>query len=324
MAGLNNSFFTSEMTLTNRGTQKAELTLTYTAAPYYGGGSGVASDTLPPGQQRIIPDAISYLRSLGIPIPASGDRLGTLAVRISGAASSDVSVTVRTTTAVMEGRAGLAYSGLSTPRVLTGPSYLCGLRQNATDRSNLAIQNVGTQADGDISLSVTVISGDPLAPGQFNLFDTLAPGEFRQFTKILTYTGLPISNGYVRVKRTSGTAPYYAYAVINDQSNSDGSFIPPIPEDYLIKQTDLIVPVIVENSLFNSELVVTNRSRNERTLSCSYVADAIQNSNSTADFVIKIGSGEQLILPDFVEYLRNTGVTGLGPKGSDFAGSLFD
>ncbi len=25
----------------------------------------------------------------------------------------------------------------------------------------------------------------------------------------------------------NGTAPYYAYAVINDQKSSDGSFIPP-------------------------------------------------------------------------------------------------
>src|SRR5207244_12140192 len=121
---------------------------------------------------------------------------------------------------------------------------------NDTDRSNLAIQNVGTEADGDISFSITVISADPSTPGQFTLFDRLGPGEFRQFTKILTSTGLPISSGYVRVDPSSPTTPYYAYAVINDQANSDGSFVPPIPENYLIEQTQLILPVVVENGLF--------------------------------------------------------------------------
>jgi hypothetical protein len=52
------------------------------------------------------------------------------------------------------------------------------------------------------------------------------------------------------------------------------------------------------------------------------VADTIQNSNSTAAFTIKVESGQQLIIPEFVEYLRTTGVTGLA-KGPEFAGSLF-
>ena len=34
--------------------------------------------------------------------------------------------------------------------------------------------------------------------------------------------------GYVRVERVEGTSPFYAYGVINDQANSDGSFIFPV------------------------------------------------------------------------------------------------
>ena len=81
-SGQNNSFFTSELTLTNRGTEEAALHYTYTADR--GGGSGTATDRLAPGSQRIESDAIGYLTRLGIPIPPSGNRIGTLRVEVSG------------------------------------------------------------------------------------------------------------------------------------------------------------------------------------------------------------------------------------------------
>ena len=104
-AGRNNSFFTSELTLTNRGSEPAFLNYTYTADA--GGGSGTATDRLDAGQQKIEINAIDYLRRLGIPIPATGNRIGTL--RVDGAGSTGVGVMARTTTVVTEGRAGLAY-----------------------------------------------------------------------------------------------------------------------------------------------------------------------------------------------------------------------
>src|SRR5437870_5782329 len=77
-SGAAGSFYTSEMTLTNRGTSAASITYTYTAAS--GGGSGTGGDTIAAGQQRIVADAIAYLRSRGVPIPDSGNRVGTLRV----------------------------------------------------------------------------------------------------------------------------------------------------------------------------------------------------------------------------------------------------
>ncbi|MBL8113661.1 MAG: hypothetical protein JNK60_12300, partial [Acidobacteria bacterium] len=53
-SGLNGSFFTSELTLTNRGTTDAALELSYTSA--FGGGTGVARDTLAAGRQKIVPN----------------------------------------------------------------------------------------------------------------------------------------------------------------------------------------------------------------------------------------------------------------------------
>jgi hypothetical protein len=107
-SGIGGSFYTSELTLTNRGAQTATVELSYMDA--FVGGSGTVTTTLPAGQQRIVPDAIAYLVSLGMPIPATGNRGGTLRVRFTGLSSpSDGAVTVRTATAVASGRAGLAY-----------------------------------------------------------------------------------------------------------------------------------------------------------------------------------------------------------------------
>jgi hypothetical protein len=172
IGGKNGSYYTSEMTLANKGASTATLAFTYVAA--FGGGGGTATDTLGPGQQRIVRDAIDYLRSLGVPIPAEGGRGGTLAIRISGLASpSDASVTVRTTTAVPEGRAGLAYPAIAGG--LAATSYLCGLRQSATDRSNVAILNAGDAGSGNVVLRLTVFSGS--SSSQTILPDeTLAPG----------------------------------------------------------------------------------------------------------------------------------------------------
>ena len=208
VGGMNGSFFTSELTLTNRGQGTATVHFTYTAA--FGSGSGTGIDTLAPGQQKIVPDAISYLRSLGVLISSAGNQGGTLKVSFSGLISpADGSVTVRTTTAVLEGRAGLAYAGIPTMTALAGPSYICGLRQNLTDRSNVAVQNVGSSLDGNITLRLTVFSGEGNDPTPHVLPDqVLPPGGFTQISGILTSNGLSLSNGYVRVERINGTAPY--------------------------------------------------------------------------------------------------------------------
>jgi sugar lactone lactonase YvrE len=286
--GMNGSFYTSEMTLTNRGTSIATVNFTYTAA--LGSGSGTGMDTLAPGEQKIVPDAISYLRGLGVPIDSSGNQGGTLRVSFSGLASpSDGSVTVRTTTVVPEGRAGLAYAGIPVSMALTGPSYICGLRQNETDSSNVAVQNVGTAVDGNITLQLTVFSGEGGAQISSVLPDqVLAPGGFAQINGILASNGLKLSNGYVRVERMNGTAPYYAYGVINDQFNSDGSFILPVAESAMAGKTRMTLPVVVESGPFSTELVVTNWSTTKMTLSCRVVADANGPFSNTASFTMDV------------------------------------
>ena len=321
-AGRNNSYFTSELTLTNRGSEPAILNYAYTAHP--GGGSGTASDALGVGQQKVVPDAMEYLQNLGIPIPDAGNRIGTLRVEVSGA--SGVGVVVRTTTAVLEGggRAGLAYPGIPQDGGFEEAVYLCGLRQNQQDRSNVAFQNMGASEEGPITLRTTVFSGDTGADPGFTLLKdvTLGPGEFHQYSRVLG----DVSNGYVKVERVAGTAPFYAYGVINDQVNSDGSFVFPVTAGSLEGTAGQILPVILETSRFVSELTVTNFSEEARTLHFSFLADAIRTTDRTADFTLmpmRLEGGEQRILPDIVDQLRQQRVEGIGPTRGGYAGAVF-
>ena len=323
-AGQNNSFFTSELTLTNRGTVAALLAYTYTA--HRGGGSGVANDILRPGEQRIIPNAIEYLRTRRVPIPGTGNRIGTLRVSLVQFSSSQVGVTVRTTTTVPEGRAGLAYPGVSAEAGFDEAVYLCGLRQNQQDRSNVAFQNMGTAADGPITLRTTVFSGDPEDSRPRLLEDrTLQPGGFYQYSGLLRVLASVGGNrqGYVKVERVEGTAPFYAYGVINDQANSDGSFVFPATASSLMGTTGQTLPVIVETGVFTSELMVTNFSEEPKTVTFRFRAEAVQTPDKTATIEWTFHPGQQVIVPNIVDMVRKLGAAGVGPAGQTFAGALF-
>ena len=318
-SGAAGSFYTSELTLTNRGGTAATVTFRYTAA--FGGGGGTAIDFLLPGEQKIVPDAIAYLRSLGVPIPDSGNRGGTLHVTFTGLSSpAAASVTVRTATAVPEGRAGLAYAAVPGTAALTGTSFLCGLRQNASDRSNVAVVHGGDS--GDVTLRLTAVSGDPQTPGSRVLEEvTLAPGGFRQLSAVLEGAGY--ASGFVQVDRIAGTAPYFAYGVVNDQNNSDGSFVPPLAAGSLRSRTGLVLPVAVETNAFATELVLTNVSGTARSVRFTFVADAVGTVDHAAAFSLTIAPREQRIVPDLVSWMRSRGIAGIGAAGPAFAGALF-
>lgn len=318
--GVAPSHYTSELTLTNRSDRDASLRLAYTGASTLGGGSGSAALTLPAGHQVIESDALAFLARLGATIPASGNRGGTLAVGISGVPSlSDVAVTVRTTTAVANGQAGLAYGGTPAWRTLTGTAYVCGLRENASDRSNLALQNAGSPEDGSVTLRVTVFSGDSSAR-VVRAEETLPPGGFTQVGGILGQHGM--TNGYVKVERVGGTAPWYAYGVVNDQANSDGSFIPP-QAAATSPVSGLTVPVVIEAGVYTSELVATNWSTRSRQLQLLFFADNVGTPGHSTTVSLSLEAGRQVILPNVFQYFRDHAAAGIGPAGSGYVGALF-
>lgn len=318
--GVPPSHYTSELTLTNRSDRDATLRLAYTGASEFGGGAGSATVTLPAGRQVVEPDALAYLLRLGAPIPAEGKRGGTLSVAVSGVSSlAQVAATVRTTTVVANGQAGLAYGGTPAWKALAGTAWICGLRENATDRSNVAVQNAGGPADGSVTLRLTVFSGDSAAQA-VRPDETLPPGGFLQVSGILGLHGM--TNGYVRVERVGGTAPFFAYGVVNDQKNSDGSFVPPQPASTTPVAT-LTVPVVLEASVYTSELVATNWSSRARTLTLTFVSDQVALPGNAASVELPLAAGAQAILPNVFQYFRDRGAAGIGPAGSGYVGALF-
>ncbi len=318
--GVAPSHYRSELTLTNRSDHDASLRLVYTGAATLGGGSGSATLSLPAGRQVIEPDAISFLTRLGAPIPTTGNRGGTLAVGVSDVPSlSDVAVTARTTTAVSNGQAGLAYGGTPAWKALTSAAYVCGLRENESDRSNVALQNAGGPADGNVTLRVTVCSGDSSAR-VVRTDETLPPGGFLQVSGILGQHGM--TNGYAKVERVGGTAPWYAYGVVNDQANSDGSFIPPQPPT-TTRVSGLTVPVVIEAGVYTSELVATNWSTRSRTLTLLFVSDAVGTPSHATSAELALEAGRQVILPNVFQYFRDHAAAGIGPAGSGYVGALF-
>ena len=317
-AGRNRSFFTSELTLANRGEGEVELDYTYTATDELETRSGQASDVVPAGRQRIATDALDYLRDLGVPIPETGNQVGTL--RVEAPPGSEVRAVVRTTTVVADGRAGLAYPGVAEEEGFDEPVYLCGLRQNSRDRSNVAFQNMGAAGEGAITLRTTVYSGEASDTSPRELDDiTLGPGGFHQFSGLLG----SVENGYVKVERVEGEAPFYAYGVINDQANSDGSFVFPVAAASLEGKRRQTLPVIVETRDFTSELTVTNFSEDPRTLNFEFVSEQILGDDKTVGFQMELEAGEQVIVPELVEALRQEEMAKLGRSRRFYLGPLF-
>ena len=318
--GAGTSRFSSELTLANRGTTTATARLTYTPASVLGAsGGGTVTETLSPGRQFVVSDAIAWLRNKGLAIPANGSNQGgTLRVRFEGLSSEDAGFAgVRTTTPSGNGRAGLSYPGLSPSQLLEGESVILGLRQNGADRSNLALANAGTS--GTIKLRVYLVKGDGSAAVYLEPDYELGPGQWTQINEVLKAPEPDYAEGWIFIERTSGTEPYTAYAVFNDNATNDGSYVPAVPAETVTAFGN--VPVLVESGTFRSELVVANLSEEPGYAFLEYFESSTAPGVSTGLFYVELASLEQAIFPDILDVLRGAGAT-IGARGSTYAGAL--
>ncbi len=295
-------FYESELTVANRSTREATVEFTYTAA--FGGGSGQTKTTLEAGRQRIVPDAIAYLRELGIPITESGNHYGTLSVRFYGLSSPDeAAVSVRTTRAVPDGRAGVAYPGLPMAS-LVDDVFLFGLRQDASYRTNVALQHAGEAQDGEITLRLRVYATNTPAPVH-TVRVVLRPGGFYQVDEILHSNGLDLSSGYVSVERIDGYAPFHAYAVMHNRASPDSILIGPFSGS----SSRLTFPAIPrpENG-FRSELLLKNSSipfLGDKKVTLSF--HAVEHEAFPVKAEIALKQNEERMISDVHAWLRDFG-----------------
>jgi pseudomonalisin len=317
VAGKGGVRFSTELTLGNRGTSSAALQVAYTPATSLGAsGGGIVPESLAAGRQLVIPDAIAYLRSKGLTIPTGSNQGGTLQISFSGLSSPDVAFAgARTTAPAGGGSAGLSYPAVRQDEGLAGDAYLYGLRETPTDRSNLALVNLNTSSS--VALRVTLFSG---AGGASQVLPDviLSAGQWSQLGSVLSSAGF--TSGYAKVQIVSGTGPYFAYAVFNDNATNDGSFVSPVVGIPAKERQTL--PVLVESATFQSELVLSNPSAQPLTATLSYVESLTPSFGVGGAVAESLQAFEQKIIPNAIDYLRKKGVS-IGASGqATFAGAL--
>ena len=308
--GLLGARFDSDLLLTNSGTATAHTTLEYTAAT--GGGSGTVERDILPGRQIYAPSAAVFLRDAGLEIVPEGNVIGTLRIEVAGASSpSAVSASVRTTS---PGGAGVAYAGVPLGSLLRGPSIIPWLLETAKDRTNLALVNAGAAPDGPVTLALEIHAGDGATTAR--LPDVvLASGEFLQIGRVLATAGLSATTGWARISRVAGSAPYLAWAAINDAGSADGSFVPAVSEGSALYGT-WVVPSAVQSSRYATEFVATNPTSQPLPLTVTVVATGTVMSQI-------IAPGTTFYVPDLFEELRRRGLAGAPVPGVDFQSPLF-
>jgi photosystem II stability/assembly factor-like uncharacterized protein len=311
LVGALNTHFTSQLTLANRGTTTSTVQLLYTAATTLGAsGSGTASLTLTPGQQIEASSALDFLRSLGLAIPTSGSQGGTLRATFTDLSDPSAAYAgARTTAPSANGRAGLAYTGTRVEDLSTTSVSLFGLRQSTAERSNIGLVNGGT--GGPITLRVTLVPKSGGTAFVVSPDTTLGPGQWLQLNGVLAQAGFDA--GYAAVERVTGSDPFLAYAVFNDNATQDGSFVPSVPAGAGAETQTL--PFVGEGT-FSTELVLANPTAQTATVRLSYVESLGPNAGAVATATDTLAPGEQRIIPGALQYLRSLGAPIAAPGGT--------
>ncbi len=227
--------FRTELVLANRGTTAATVTLDYreSISPALGAG-GTATLTLAPREQRIVPEALSHLRSLGVGIGPAGAASYAGRLRVTGPAGmAGLHASARVSSLSPGGGAyGVFLPGVPAGEEATAEGVVTGLRAEADVRSNVALVHAGGAGSGPATLELQLYDGEaggrPAGPPATV---RLEEGSWLQLSDPLRPLG--VRSGWARVRRTSGNAPWIAYGVLNDggvpgQRTGDGAYVPAV------------------------------------------------------------------------------------------------
>lgn len=316
LGGTNGVRYETEMTIDARTSGAQRLEIGY--VPSFGGGAGTASFRLEGGGQIFFPSVLDALADAGVPVPRTGDRGGTLAIRVLGGSAEGIAVTTRVL-ALGAARGGVSFVERPLDDGRSASAVVGWLRETGGDRSNLAVVNLGGEKEGEVVLRVTLRSAE--GSGSRVLPEVrLAPGALHQWNRVLSLGGM--SAGWALVERVSGTAPFFTYGVVNDEGTADGSFVPGF-ERSRVPLRSWVLPAVVESGRYSSDLIVTNGTGVVRAVSFRLVADSLTTDDRTARFRFEVGPMGQLYVPDLVAELRRRGVAGIPAPGGEIVGALF-
>lgn len=310
--------YSTDMSVTNRGTSDAQVTMTYT--PSLGSGSGSYTALLRARTQLDVPDVLAYLRQNGVAIATGGQQAGTLLLSFTNVSDPDaVGAVARTAAATAApqpvGRAGLAYAAVDPDAASAGTLRVYALRESGTDRSNVAVFNTSSQP---VTVEVKAVSGDGSgATAIVAAADTLPAWGWKQYNRVLNTAGM--TNGWVEVRRTSATGAFSAYGVINDNGTNDGSYVTPTAVEG--RPLFMNVPVLVETGAFLSELVLTNGSSKPGDFVLTYVEALAAPGPGNRSLLVTLPPRTQRIIPNAIDWLRGQNIA-VGTAGSADAGAL--
>jgi hypothetical protein len=280
-----------------------------------GGASTILN--LPTGTELRAADALSWLRSHGLDIPAGATVTALSAPLFDGfGPNANVYMLARVyTTDSSGGTYGVMLEAPTDIDAAEEEASVYGLRSEAgVERSNLAVVHMLGRSSEPITLSVQVFSADGV-PASNVLTRTLAPGEFFQWNDVLLLAGLPQgSSGYARISRLSGIGAWTGYGVVNDAATSDGAVLPLFRPGGLAATRRLLVPVVLDTfgaagSHYTTELTLANDSVKPSTALLLYHAAPGYGGPVAAPAVaIPVEAGRQVTLPDVMALLRARGV----------------
>jgi pseudomonalisin len=325
------SHFTSDFVAVNRDTTDATLLLRYSATPGTPGAGGpVIAASLPAGRQLYIPDVIAFLAANGYVLPSDGSaKLGTLYALFSGVSDATlVYAGSRNSTpnpnAAVGGSFGAFSGSVASGSGVSGETWVYGLTENASFRSNLGlVHSPATSsyaAQAPVGVEVQLYDGDSGAPAGAPLTHTLQPGEFFQYNSVLAQRS--VTNGYARIRRTSGTDRLIAYGVVNDGGSagggtSDASFI-------ASGGTEGFVPIVLDvpaSSHFFTELTLINTGTATSTVSLTYTPSTVFSTAGGGTVTTTLAAGRQLKVPNAIAFLRGLGLA-IPSDGSAQGGTL--
>ena len=319
--GAASSHYTSDFVAVNRSGNDATLVLVYVpAAGTPGAGGPAVARTLPAGRQLYVPDFIAFLAANGWALPSDGSvKLGTLFATFVGVSDqAAVFAGSRTSTPNLSASVGGAFGTFATAvpsgsATSSGDAWIYGLRENAFFRSNLAVVHApGTssgETSGPVSLEIELYDGESGAPVGAPLNRTLQPGEFGQYNSVLSLTPTGVTNGYARVRRTSGTDRFIAYGVVNDGGSagggtSDGSFV-------VSNATEGLVPILLDfpgSPRFTTDLTLTNPTSSAVDVTLTYTASSAISGEGSGTRTTTLGARQQLVQANAISYLRGLGL----------------
>ena len=229
--------FVTELTVRGAGSpfHGSAVLLAYAEAlaPALGAG-GYWSVGAPPFGYAILDDLIETFRhssSMAIGPAGAASYGGALMMTPMYGAWGQVRILTRGQT----GRFGVYTPFLQQADAANDRAAVYGLLADGTNRSNVAVMNVGDVGigrleNGPVTLRLQVHDGNAGGAAKGAPIDvTLGYSGWKQFNDVLRAAG--VTEGWVEITRLSGTAVWLAYGVVNDgaypgQRTDDGAFVP--------------------------------------------------------------------------------------------------